>query len=135
MGTAMNAGTLFAYSVVIASWIVARRVESIEITATELFLFLGAMFATMLFGFTGRYFAKFLPTVQNEKLQAVCIAAAILLGAELIRIVWDHLALGNFAWMQIILLWTMSPLLGFGHCASAWCERCAAARAQLKPAA
>lgn len=125
-------GTLFAYSAVIASWIVARRAGRIEISATEFFLFLGAMFATMFFGFTGRYFAKFLPIVLNEKLQAVYIAAAILLGAELIRIVWDHLALGNFAQAQIVLLWTMSPLLGFGHCVSAWCERCA--RAQLKSA-
>jgi hypothetical protein len=127
-------GTLFAYSAVFVSCIFAHRAGRFEITVPDLLLYLGAMLATMFFGFTGRYFARFLPIVLNEKLQAVYIAAAIFLDAGLLRTLWEHLALDNFAHVQIILLWTMSPLLGFGHCASAWCERAQAACAQLKPA-
>jgi hypothetical protein len=125
-------GTLFAYSAVFATWILARRTGRLEITGTELVLISGSMFATMFFGFIGRYFAKFLPVIANEKLQAGFLVAGVLLGAELFRLLWNHLSLESLVQTQIVLLWTMSPLLGLGHCFSAWCKRCDVARAKVK---
>jgi hypothetical protein len=50
----------------------------------------------------------------------------------LLRLLWNRLEFDNLVQAQVILLWTMSPLLGLGHCFSVWCKRCDAARAELK---
>jgi hypothetical protein len=126
-------GTVLAYSAVFATWILARRAGRIEITSVEFLLVFGSMLATILFGLTGRYFARFLPVVLSEWLQAAMIVAAIFVGASLLRLVWSSLMLEGLVHVQIVLLWTMSPTLGGAHCLSEWCDRCAAARKQMKP--
>jgi hypothetical protein len=124
------AGAAFAYGAVFTTWILARRSGRIEITATEFLLLLGSMAATIIFGFIGRRVAKLLPVVSNERLQAAAIVAVFFLGAGLLRFVWSCLMLDSLVHAQLILLWTMSPILGFGHCLSAWCNQCSAARKQ-----
>jgi hypothetical protein len=122
------AGAALVYSIVFVAWFIERRRGNIEITRTEFFLVLGAMFATILFGFIGRYFAKFLPVVTSERSQAALIVAVVFLGGGLFRWIFSFLSADNLVHMQIILLWVLSPLLGFGHCFSEWCDRCVAAR-------
>jgi len=118
------AGTAFAYAVVFSTWILAQRAGKGEVTTTGVLLLLGSMATTLFFGFTGRGVAKFLPIVTNQYLQAIAITAAIFLGAGLLRVVWSILSLDSLIHAQMILLWTMSPILGFGHCLSEWCDRC-----------
>lgn len=125
------AGTGFAYSVVFATWIFIRRSTHAEITWNEFLLVLGSMVATLLFGLVGRYFARFLPIVFNEWLQAALIVTGIFFGAVLLRLVWAILPLSNLIQAQVVLLWTMSPLLGLANLAGAWCERCFKERKQL----
>lgn len=125
------AGVAFAYAAVFATWILARRAGKIEITSTEFLLVSGSMAATIFFGFMGRHVAKFLPAVTDVRLQSAAIVAAFFFGAGLLRFIWGSLTLDSLVHAQIVLLWTMSPILGFGHCLSAWCHQCSAARRQL----
>jgi hypothetical protein len=125
-------GTAIAYSAVFLTWILARRAGKIEITGVEFFLVSGSMAATIFFGLVGRRAAKFLPVVANERRQAAVIITGMFLGAFLLRYFWGFLALDNLVKTQIVLLWTMSPILGVAHCFSAWCERCSATRKQMK---
>lgn len=129
--TATFAGTGFAYSVVFVTWIFIRRSTHAEITWGEFLLVLGSMMATLLFGLVGRYFARFLPIVFNEWLQAAMIVTGIFFGTVLLRLVWALLPLNNLVQAQVVLLWTMSPLLGLANLAGAWCERCSKERKQL----
>ena len=126
------AGTGFAYSVVFVTWIFFRRTAHVEITRGEFLWVLGSMAATLLFAFVGRYFGKFLPIVTNEWAQAAAIVGGIFFGAVLLRLVWAFLPLNSLIEAQVVLLWTMSPLLGFGNLCAAWCERCAVERKQLR---
>jgi hypothetical protein len=48
-----------------------------------------------------------------------------------LRLVWALLPLNNLVQAQVVLLWTMSPLLGLANLAGAWCERCSKERKQL----
>jgi hypothetical protein len=124
-------GTAFAYAAVFGTWIFARRAGKFEITITESFFIFGSMAATIFFGFMGRHAAKFLPAVTDLRLQSAATVAAFFLGTGLLRLVWGCLTPDSLVHTQIVLLWTMSPILGFGHCLSAWCNRCSAARRQL----
>ena len=125
------AGTGFAYSVVFVTWIFIRRSTQAEITWREFLLVLGSMGATLLFGLVGRYFARFLPIIFNEWLQAAVIVLGIFIGATLLRLVWAFVPLSNLIQAQVVLFWTMSPLLGLANLAGAWCERCSKERKQL----
>jgi len=125
------AGTGFAYSVIFVTLIFERRSAHVEITSGELFLVLGSMVATLLFGLVGRYFAKFLPNITNEWRQAAVIVVGIFLGAALFRLVWAMLPLNNIIEAQLALLWTMSPLLGIGNLFGAWIDLCSGRRKRM----
>jgi hypothetical protein len=127
------AGTAFAYSTVFVIWLIEWRLGKIQIAPAEWLLVFGSMAATLSFGFTGRYFAKFLPTITGQWWQALAIVAGIFAVAALFRIVWAFLPLSSLVQAQIVILWTLSPLLGFGNLAAGWIERCAAERKQLNP--
>jgi len=126
------AGAALAYAAVFTTWIIERRAGRIELTTTEFLLVFGSMAATIFFGFMGRHVAKFLPIVTDTRLQAAAIVALIFAGAGLWRFIWSILPLDSLVHAQIILLWTLSPILGFGHCFSVWCENCLAARKQKR---
>jgi hypothetical protein len=125
-------GTLFAYTGVFATWILARRTGRIKITGTELLLLLGSMLATMLFGFLGRRVGNRLPMILNEQRQAAFVIVAVFAAGASLRLLWNWLPFDDLVQAQVILLWTMSPVLGVGHCFSAWSQRCYAARARVK---
>ncbi len=126
------AGTLFAYSAVFITWLVEWRMGKIEITGTELALTLGSMLTTLLFGFMGRSIGARIPLVANEQKQAVFVLMAVFLGGASLRLLWNCLPFDHLVQAQVILLWTLSPLLGVGHCFSVWNDRCYTARKQIK---
>jgi hypothetical protein len=120
-------GTGFVYSVLSVTWFMGARSGKMEITLPEIGLALGAMAPMIGLGWAGRSLAKHLP-VTNEGIILVTAFGMILLGAAALRLFWGALTPDNLVHVQIIVLWSLSPFLGVGHCVSAWHERCATLR-------
>jgi hypothetical protein len=127
------AGAVLVYSCVFVTWIIFRRLGKIEITCAEFLVVLASMPVAIALGWTGRYFASFLPVIPNEWFRMAIVVTVVFLGIGLLRLVWSYLPLNSLVQAQIILLWTLSPLPGFGLCAAEWCDNCAAARRMRAP--
>jgi hypothetical protein len=85
----------------------------------------------VLLGWAGRSFAKFLPII-HENWVIVIALSALFFGAVLLRTFFNGISPANLVQVQIITLWSLSPLLGFGICVSAWYDRSMAVRQQAR---
>jgi len=120
-------GATFVYSMLSGAWYLGMRSGKIEMTAVDIVLAVGAMVPMILLGWTGRSLVKFLPII-NENWIVVLSIGALVLGAELFRIIVPTVAPTNLVHLQIFVLWALSPLIGLGNCTSAWFDRCAELR-------
>jgi hypothetical protein len=124
-------GTAFVYTLMGVTWFMGVRQGKIELTWIEIALALGAMVPMVGLGWAGRNLAKFLPLVHGNWVIAAALAALLGL-AMLFRMFFDAATPASLVQVQILTLWILSPLLGFGNCVSAWYERCRADRAQRR---
>jgi hypothetical protein len=121
------AGIGFVYSLMSVTWYLGARAGKMEITWPEIALALGVIAPMAMLGWAGRAIAKVLPVI-NENLVIVVAFAALFLGALLFRMFFDLAAPANLVHLQILMLWLLSPTLGFGSCASSWYDRSLASR-------
>jgi hypothetical protein len=81
------------------------------------------MAAIIVFDRAGRSVSKNLPVIHDGWILAIALGA-LFFGALLFRILIPEISPGNVVHLQIVVLWALSPTLGFGTCVSAWHERC-----------
>lgn len=124
-------GTAFVYFMVGVTWFMGVRQGKIQLTWTEIALALGAMVPMVGLGWGARNTAKLLPLIHENWVIAIAFAGIFVL-AGLLRTLFGAPTLSSMVQVQILALWILSPLLGFGNCISAWHDRCAAARNQRK---
>lgn len=125
------AGTALVYSTLATVWFIGVRQGTLQITWSEVALAAGAIIPMIGFGWAGNSLAKYLPV----STQGVSLAAAfgvIILGAASLRLFWNTITPANLVHTQIILLWTLSPLVGVGNGLSAWVDNCTTKQRKLK---
>lgn len=121
------AGVAIVYCQLAIVWYLGARAGSLQISGMDIALALGAAAPLVLLGWAGPSVAKLLPVIR-EGWVIVITLALLFLAALLFRIVFPTIAPVNFVHLQIIFLWVLSPTMGFGSCASAWFDHCAAVR-------
>ena len=119
------AGVAFVYCVLGNAWYLGARAGRMEITRVDLLLALGAMAPMLLLGWAGRSMAKILPVIRESRIIVIALVS-IFLGSLLFRIFFPVISPANMVHLQIVFLWVLSPMSGFGNCVSAWHERCQA---------
>jgi hypothetical protein len=127
------AGEVLVYSSVFVTWLIFRRLGKIGISGGKFLVVLASVPVAIALGWIGQYVAKSLPVILNEWLRTAIILMAIFLGVGLLRLIWNYLPLNSLVQAQIVLLWTLAPLPGFGLCAAEWCDNCAARRRMRAP--
>jgi hypothetical protein len=115
------------YLSLFGSWYFGVRSGKMEITVTDVVLGIGTVAPIFLFERIGRLLAKSLPVI-NENWIVVVAMVAIFLGAALFRFCFPAIAPTSLVHLQIVVLWALSPLIGFGNCVSAWFARSAESR-------
>ncbi|HLX68433.1 MAG TPA: permease prefix domain 1-containing protein [Verrucomicrobiae bacterium] len=120
-------GTAFVYLVLSSAWYLGVRSGKLEITGVEVVLAAGAMAPMILLGWAGRSLAKTLPVISENWIIVIALAT-LFAGAALFRVCFPVISPTNLVHLQIVTLWLLSPMLGFGNCVSAWFDRCAAIR-------
>jgi hypothetical protein len=121
------AGTGFVFTIMSITWYFGARSGKMEITWVEVLLALGAMAAIIAFDWVGRSVSKYLPVIHDGWILAIALGA-LFFGALLFRIFVPEISSANIVHLQIVVLWALSPTLGFGTCVSAWHERCESIR-------
>jgi hypothetical protein len=121
------AGVAIVYCQLAVVWYLGARAGSMQISGMDIALALGAAAPLILLGWAGPYIAELLPVIREGWVIAITLALLFLV-ALLFRIVFPAISPVNFVHLQIVFLWVLSPTMGFGSCASAWFDRCAAIR-------
>jgi hypothetical protein len=111
------------------------RQQGIETTIGDWLLVLGNIIPMLLSIPASRWVVRFLPIIISERLRVVAMATVAFAGALLLRGCWSVLWADNLLHMMIIVLWTISPWIGFAWCAIDWDEKCDAARWQSRAVA
>ena len=117
------AGIGFIYPMVAWSWWLGVREGKFEITWVEILLLAGVAAPIILFERVGRSLAKHLPMISEKSALAITLAA-LFLAALLFRIFFPIVPFTNIVHLQMVVLWGLSPTLGFGSCFGIWIERC-----------
>lgn len=120
-------GMAFVYIMLFGTWRLGVRSGRMEISVIDVVLAVGAMAPMILLGWAGCSLAKFLPAI-NKNWVVLLAIGALIFGAVLFQIIFPVLSLTNLEQVQIVSLWALSPMIGFGNCVSAWFDRCAELR-------
>jgi hypothetical protein len=124
------AGIAFVYSTLAFTWFIGVREGKIELTWLDVAFALGAIAPMLLMGSAGRSLAKVLPIIPQSWVMVITFAA-LFAGAALLKMFFEGMWPTNLVQVQVITLWALSPMLGFGSCVSAWYDRSLGARQKL----
>jgi len=117
------AGIGLIYLMIAWTWWLGVREGKFEITWVEILLLAGVAAPIILFVRVGRSLAKHLPMINEKSVLAIALGA-LFLAALLFRIFFPVVSFTNIVHLQIVVLWCLSPMLGFGNCVSAWHQQC-----------
>jgi hypothetical protein len=114
-------GTAFVYCTLAMVWIIGVRQGTLVISWKEIVLAASAILPMIGFGWAGNALPKYL-LVTHRGVSLIVAFGVIILGAASLRLFWGAITPANFVQTQIILLWSLSLLVGVGNCLSAWVD-------------